>query len=316
MRMHVLAARFASGLLSLLLLSVVIFLCTQVLPGNAVTVALGEDARPEAVAELTRQLGLDRPLVEQYGMWLLGVLRGDLGVSISLKQAVGPLVLDRFLNSLSLACVTVLVAGFIAIPLGVVSAIREGRLTDKIVLLLSYVGVSIPDFVLAPLMIIAFAMPPLSILPSSGFVPLTVSPLQWGMHMVLPVLTLTMVLLAHLVRQTRSGMLEIIGSNYVRTARLKGIPEPIVILRHALPSGLTAAITVLALDVGYIMGSVVIVEEIFALPGLGRTMLYAIANRDIPLIQATTLLIGGIYILSMLVADLIQHTLNPKLSHP
>ena len=166
----------------------------------------------------------------------------------------------------------------------------------------------------APILIIVLASPPLSLLPSGGFVPLTESFRGWLAHMILPVIVLTFLLTAHLLRQTRSGMLEVLSSDYIRTARLKGLPERIVLWRHGLRNGLTTTIAVLALDIGYLMGSLVIVEEIFAYPGLGRLMVYSVANRDIPLVQSSALVIGAVYVVANLLADLAQAVLNPRVS--
>ncbi len=166
----------------------------------------------------------------------------------------------------------------------------------------------------APILIIVLASPPLSLLPSGGFVPFTESVGGWLAHMVLPVIVLTFLLTAHLLRQTRSGMLEVLSSDYIRTARLKGLPERIVLWRHGLRNGLTTTISVLALDIGYLMGSIVIVEEIFAYPGLGRLMVYSVANRDIPLVQGSALVIGAVYVAANLLADLAQGVLNPRLT--
>jgi len=168
--------------------------------------------------------------------------------------------------------------------------------------------------VVAPILIIVLASPPLSLLPSGGFVPLTESFQGWLAHMILPVIVLTFLLTAHLLRQTRSGMLEVLSSDYIRTARLKGLPERIVLWRHGLRNGLTTTIAVLALDIGYLMGSLVIVEEIFAYPGLGRLMVYSVANRDIPLVQSSALVIGAVYVVANLLADLAQAVLNPRVS--
>jgi peptide/nickel transport system permease protein len=300
------------GAVSLFLLSLIIFACTHLLPGDAATAILGENATPEALAALRERLGLDRPLPVQYLAWIGGLFHGDLGVSTTLNQPVLQLIAPAFGKSLSLALITLVIAGLVAIPLGVVAAVRRGRGVDAGILGASYIGISVPEFVIAPLLIMFLAGPPLQLLPSSGYAPFGDDPVRWAAHVVLPVTALTVVLIAHLMRQTRSGMLEVLASDYVRTARLKGLPERIVMRRHALRNGLTATITVLALDIGYLMGSIVVVEEIFAYPGLGRLVIYAVANRDLPLVQGTTLIIGGVYIAANLLADLAHGLLNPR----
>jgi peptide/nickel transport system permease protein len=306
--------RLFYGLLSLAILSLLIFACTHVLPGDAASAILGENATPEALHALRVRLGLDRPLGLQYAAWLAGALRGDLGASTTLNQPVVGVIGVHFANSMALAAITLVAAAAIAIPLGVIAAVRRGQALDAAILTSSYVGISIPDFVVGPLLILLFAAPPLQLLPSSGYVPLGESSRGWLSHIVLPATTLTVVLIAHLMRQTRSGMIDVLASDYVRTARLKGLPERIVLLRHVLRNGLTTSITVLALDFGYLLGSIVIVEEIFAYPGLGRLIVYAVANRDLPLVQGTTLIIGAVYIGANLLADWAHSLLNPRVA--
>ena len=316
MALAFIVGRLIYGLLSLLILSAIIFICTHLLPGDAAATILGEQATPEALAALRTRLGLDRPFIVQFMVWLAGMPQGDFGISATLNQPVGALIADRFANSLALAVAALIVAAFVAIPLGVVAAVRRGSRLDGAILGASYFGISIPDFVVAPVLIVLLASPPLNLFPSSGFTALTESFRGWASHIVLPVITLTFVLTAHLLRQTRSGMLDVLGSDYIRTARLKGLPERTVLWRHGLRNGLATTITVLALDVGYLMGSIVIVEEIFAFPGLGRLIVYAVANRDIPLVQGTALTIGAVYVVANLLADLLQAALNPRLRRP
>ncbi|HUK07053.1 MAG TPA: ABC transporter permease [Stellaceae bacterium] len=304
--------RLLHGLISLVILSLIIFVCTHLLPGDAATAILGDNATPAALAALRARLGLDRPLPLQYVMWLVGVLRGDFGVSTTLNQPVGELIGLHFANSVTLAAMTLTSAALIAVPLGVIAAVRRGKSLDATILAGSYLGISVPDFVIGPILIMLFAAPPLQLLPSSGYVAIQDSSLGWLAHIVLPTATLTMVLIAHLMRQTRSGMLDVLASDYIRTARLKGLPERMVLWRHALRNALTTSITVLALDFGYLMGSIVIVEEIFAYPGLGRLIVYAVANRDLPLVQGATLVIGAVYVGANLLADWAHGLLNPR----
>ena len=311
-----LARRLLYGLISLVILSAIIFACTHLLPGDAAVTILGEGATPEALTALRTRLGLDRPFAVQYLGWLSGIPRGDFGVSTTLNQPAGAVIAERFGHSLALAVSTILVAALLAIPLGVAAAAHRGSRLDVSILTASYLGISIPDFVVAPILIILLASPPLSLLPSSGYEPAAKSFAGWLSHMVLPVCVLAFLLVAHLLRQTRSGMLEVLSSDYVRTARLKGLPERVVLWRHAVRNGLATTVAVLALDIGYLMGSIVIVEEIFAYPGLGRLMVYAVGNRDIPLVQGTALVIGAVYVAANLLADLAQAALNPRVSRP
>jgi peptide/nickel transport system permease protein len=309
----VLRRRLLHAGLSLLLLSVIVFFSVQVLPGNAATALLADAATADQLARITRRLGLDQPIPIQYLRWLQGVLTGQFGISTTLNQSVSEIILPRLANSAALAALTLLAALLVSLPLGVFAALRSGRSSDLAILTFSYVGVSIPDFVLGPLLILAFAAPPLALFPATGSVALAVSPLAWLWHLVLPVGTLTLTLMAHLVRQTRSGMLGVLGAEFIRAARLRGLPEHQVVIRHALATGLSAAIAVLSIDLGYLMGSIIIVEEVFAYPGLGRTMIYAIANRDLPLVQAAALIIGATYVVATLGGDAVNAWLNPRL---
>ena len=307
--------RIFYAIVSLLVLSLIIFACTHLLPGDAASTILGENATPEALSALRDRLGLNRPLPMQYVGWLAGVLRGDFSVSTTLNQPVLQLIVPNFVNSMGLAAIALAAAALIAIPLGVIAAVRRGRAIDATILTGSYIGISIPDFVVAPILIMVLAGPPLQLLPSSGYVPLEQSPQEWLSHIVLPTAALTVVLIAHLMRQTRSSMLDVLASDYIRTARLKGLPERLVLWRHALRNGLSTSLSILALDIGYLLGSIVIVEEIFAYPGLGRITVYAVANRDLPLVQGTTLVIGAVYVLANLMADWAHALLNPKVGH-
>lgn len=307
--------RIARGLVSFLILTVVIFICVRLLPGDAAAAILGENATEEALAILRARMKLDEPVVYQFIDWSLSALRGDFGISTTLNQPVSALVLSGFSTSLLLAALSLFAATVIALPLGVWAALRQGRKADAAILSFSYMGVSIPDFVIGPLLIMVLASPPLGIFPSSGFVPLSQSPATSLYYLFLPCLALVIVLLAHLVRQTRSGILDVLNADFVRTARLKGMPESVVLVRHVLPSALTTTIAIIALDFGFLLGGVVIIEEIFAIPGLGRLTIYAVSNRDLPLVQAAALTIGMVYILATLAADIIQYVFNPRIKH-
>ena len=299
----------------LLGVATLVFSLIHLVPGDPAQAMLGDGAAPQDVDELRKSLGLDQPLFTQYVTFLRHAVTGDLGVSFRTGQPVTTMILERVPATAELAFAAMLVAIVIAIPLGVVAAMRRGGRSDAAILTSSYVGISIPEFVIGPLLIMLLASPPLRLFPSSGHVPFANDPLGWLWHVALPVMALTIVLVAHLMRQTRSGMLDVLASDYVRTARLKGLPEKIVIRRHALRNALTTTIVVLALDVGYLMGSIVVVEEIFAYPGLGRLIIYAVGNRDLPLVQGTTLVIGAVYVAANLLADLVHGLLNPRVGH-
>lgn len=301
-----------SAALTALLLSTFIFFATSYLPGDAATTILGDNATPEALAHLRERLGLDRPVAVQYVAWLSSALTGDLGISTTTTRPVTDLVLTSLGNSLVLAFPALVLSTVIGIALGLLAARRPGGRLDGTILLASYIGVSVPDFVVGPMLILIVSVAAIS-LPSSG-----IGSLQTGLgdvaaHLVLPILTLLTMALAHLIRQTRAGMLDVLSKDYIRTARLKGLSEDRVLRRHVLPNGLNSVIPIVALGVGYLLGNMVIVEEIFAYPGIGRLTIYAVANRDLPLIQGTTLTIGLVFIVSNIVGDLLQAWLDPRI---
>jgi peptide/nickel transport system permease protein len=309
---HVLR-RLASIAVILLLVSAIVFTAIHVLPGSAATLILGEYATPEALRTLERDMGLDRPLVVQYGAWIGQVVTGDWGVSLAMKQPVAPIVGHRLRNSAILAVVALAVVVVIGIPLGTLAALRRGRPLDLAIVTATYAGISVPEFVTGLGLLVVFAGPPLGWLPTSGYAELSSGMATWARHLVLPAATLTIVLLAHVVRQTRSGLADVLATPYIRTVRLKGASERRVVLRHALRNGLLPTITVLALDLGYLMGGIVVVEEVFAYPGLGRLIVYAVQNRDVPLLQMCALVVASIYVLANFAADLAYAWLDPRI---
>lgn len=301
--------------LVLLFISFIIFFVTHILPGSAATLILGEFATEEKLRTLEREMGLDRPWPIQYLTWITGVLSGHWGDSLVMKQPVTAIVKLRLKNSAFLALLSLLAVIVIAIPLGTLAALRQRSLFDLAIVTGSYIGISVPEFVTATLLILVFAGPRWQLFPTGGYQDLSQGLAGWFQHLILPSATLTLVLLAHVVRQTRSGLIEVLQSDYIRTARLKGAPERRVILRHALKNGLLPTITVIALDLGYLMGSIVVVEEVFAYPGMGRLIIYAIQNRDIPLLQMAILIIALVYALSNFAADMLYAALDPRIRY-
>lgn len=287
----------------------------MILPGNAAVMILGQYATPDALAALEKKLGLDQPFVVQYFKWIGGVVFGDFGKSLSMEQPIAPLVLFRLTNSAILAGLSLIVVIFIAIPLGVWASLRQNTPADRAIQLLSYLGISMPEFATGTLLVVFLAGPTLGFLPAGGYVPFSEGGVKAIKHLILPTTTLIIVLIAHIMRQTRSEMIEVMHTDYVRAARLKGLTERSVIIKHALRNALLPTVTVLASDIGYLIGSVVVVEEVFAYPGLGRLIIYAIGNRDIPLLQAATLVVASVYAFSNFAADLIYAWLNPKIRY-
>jgi peptide/nickel transport system permease protein len=307
--------RLASIVVVLVLISIIIFVAIHVLPGSAATLILGEYATPAALKTLEQEMGLDRPLVVQYGAWVRDVLTGRWGESLAMKQPVASVVALRLKNSATLAVAALVIVACIAIPLGTAAALSRGSLLDLAIVTATYVGISVPEFVTGMALLLILAGPSLGWFPTGGYAELSAGILTWARHLVLPAATLTIVLMAHVVRQTRSGLADVLSSPYIRTARLKGASERRVIMRHALRNGLVPTITVLALDLGYLMGGIVVVEEVFAYPGMGRLIIYAVQNRDVPLLQMCVLIVASVYTLANFGADLLYAWLDPRIRY-
>ena len=300
--------------LVLAVMSVLVFLVTQAMPGDVASMIAGQFASKEVVDAIAVKLGLDQPLIVQYGHWAAGILRGDLGRSLVLEQPIAPILLEALGRSLVLAVVALAVVAVVGIGLGVLAAVRRGKLTDQLVSGVSYLGIAVPDFFWAIVLVLVFGSY-LKLLPTGGYAPISDGFLPWASHLVLPVVTLVLMLLARIARLTRSSMIDVLQTNYVKFARAKGMPESVVILRHALKNALLPTITVLAIDFGLILGGVVVIETIFSYPGMGRLLLFAIQRHDLPLIQATILIVSAAYCLANLTADLLYAFVNPKIRH-
>lgn len=315
MTLGYLVRRFLAVILVLIVVTFAVFAITMILPGNAAIMILGEYGTDEAVAALERRLGLDRPWYIQYFDWVGGVIQGDFGQSLRLSLPVADVVGDAFWNSAFLAVTALVSVTIIAIPLGVLAAIKRGTVADLIIGIFSYIGASMPEFVTATLLLVFLAGPALGLLPAGGFVAPAESLGGFVSHVILPAATLGLILTAHISRQVRSEMSEVLSSDYIRAARLKGLRERRVIRRHALPNSLAPAVAVISLDIGYLLGGIIVVEEIFAWPGLGRLLIYALENRDLPVIQAITLLLATVYALSNLLSDIVIAILDPRVRY-
>ena len=315
MSARTLLRRLATTLLTVFIVSLLVFGITQVLPADPAVMLLGENATAEQLAVVRTQLGLDAPVWQQYLRWIGGVLRGDFGTSIDSGQPVGAVMSVALGRSLLLAALSLMLTLLLALPLGVIAALWRGRLTDLAVGLGSYVGVSVPEFVTATIVLVTLGNPALGWFPVTGFVPLTEDFWDGLAHLVLPVLTVSVILVAHVARMVRSELIDVLGTDYVRAARMKGLSPGRVLFRHALRNALLPAITVVALDIGYLLGGIIVVEQIFAFPGIGRALLVAINQRDLPSIQAGALIMATTYALANLLADLAYATLDKRISY-
>lgn len=298
----------------LVVISMLVFAITQVMPGDVAHTVAGQFATPEVIEAIRAQLGLNDPYYVQYWRWISGIIAGDFGRSIVMERPVGGLIAEAFSASAALAIASFLCVAVFGILLGVIAAVRRDKLVDHIVSAFTYIGISIPEFFWGIVLIICFANY-LQVLPSGGMGSFHESPVDWLAHIALPVITLTLTLVAHVSRLTRSSMLETLESQYVRNARAKGLSEGAVIFRHALPNALMPTITVLALDIGWLIGGIVVVEMVFSYPGIGRLLMFAIERHDLPLIQASILVVALIYCLANLLADLLYALVNPKIRY-
>ena len=305
--------RLAGALGVVLAMSVLIFAVVHILPGNVAYAILGEFATAENVRALEAKLGLNDPLPLQYWHWLSGMLRGDLGVSVVMQRSAAPLILEALGRSAILAVLAFVMVATGGIALGVFAATHQGRLSDRIATLAQLVFIATPEFFWGILVVLLFGSW-MQVLPATGYAPLDEAGfLAWASHLVLPVLVLACGLLAHVSRLTRSAMIEVLQSRYVLAARAKGFGELRVLWRHALPNALLPAITILAIDIGLLIGGVVVVETVFAYPGLGRLLVFAIEHHDLPLLQAGMMVVTAIYALANLAADLSYAVLNPRI---
>ena len=298
--------------ITLVLVSLIIFGVTQVLPGDVAEMLAGQMGTEETVKLLREKLGLNRPLYVQYLDWFWGFLTLDVGNSLSFDQPIMPLLLERIQRSLLLGGIALVEVTFFGIVMGVYAAVRKEKLFDNVASITSFIIISIPEFVSGSLMVLFLAGTWLRIFPAGGYAPLSDGFGDWAMHLILPSTTLTLILLAYVMRMTRSSMIEVLRQNYIRTAYLKGLPENTVIFRHALKNALLPTVTLIANNIGFLIGGIVIVEKVFAFPGLGQLMINAISYRDIPTLQSCAMVVGAIYIFANLAADLAYLYLNPK----
>lgn len=291
---------------------VVVFALVHLVPGDPVRIALGTRYTPEAYAALRQASGLDKPILEQFFGYLGSALTGDLGVSFRNGDPVTLILLERLPATVSLAVVGILIALLIALPAGIWSALHEGRLSDAIVRVASQFGVSIPDFWMGILLIALFATT-LGWLPTSGYRPLLEDPAGWLRHIVLPALTVGLVAAAIMTRYVRSAVLEVAAAGYVRTAKSKGLPPAVVTFRHTVRNALIPVLTITGIQLATILGGVIVVEVVFAWPGLGRLVYNAVAARDYPVIQGAVLLIAALFLLINLIVDALYAVVDPRI---
>jgi peptide/nickel transport system permease protein len=304
--------RLVFMVLVLVAVSVLVFTITALLPANVAYLILGPFAPPEQVRALELKLGLTDPVWLQYMRWAGGFLTGNLGESTLMNRPIAPILMEAIGRSLMLTGASFVLIAVLGIGLGVVAALRHGRPLDHAVSVATYLGIAVPEFFWSIVVIIIFASW-LGWLPASGYEPLSAGVGVWAKHLIAPTITLVFGHLAHVSRLTRSSMIEVMQSPYITAARAKGLPERVVVIHHALRNALLPAITVLAMDFGRLMGGIVVVETVFAYPGLGRLVVFSIQNRDLPTLQASILVVAAIYAIANLAADLLYARLNPRI---
>ena len=296
--------RLAYTLPVLWLVVSIVFLLIHIVPGDPIEQMLGEGARPADIQALRHLYGLDQPLGTQYLHYWRGVLHGDLGHSIRLNDSVTHLVLTRYPFTVELTAAALLVALLLAIPAGIAAALHRGRAQDHVVGVVSLLGLSFPPFALGPILILLVSIK-LGWLPVSGAGDLA--------HLILPAITMGSALAAILTRMVRTSMLEELGQDYIRTARAKGLPERVVVYKHALRNAMIPVLTLIGLQFGALLAGAIVTEKIFSWPGIGRLSVSAIENRDYPLLQGCILAIGLTYVLVNLVTDVLYMVVNPRI---
>lgn len=312
--MPLVARRLLAVAPTVLVVATVTFVALQVIPGDIAEIMLGVDARPEDLARLRREFGLDRPLVVRYLEWLGRLARGDLGTSISYREPVTRLVAARLPVTISVAFSAMLVAVVLALPLGIVAARRAWSPVDLGVLAGSQVGLAVPTFWMGILLLLGFAAA-LPVFPLQGYVALRASPTEWARHLVLPAVALGTERAAALVRLVRASVLEELGRDYVRTARSKGLAGGFVLRRHVLRNALIPVLTVAGLQLGYLMGGTIVIEQVFGLPGLGRLLLQGIFSRDLVIVQGAVIAIAIMFALLNLLVDLLYAVVDPRITY-
>ena len=304
--------RVAIGVLTLLVVSAIVFLATQVLPGNAAYAVLGRSANPVRLHETERQLHLNRGLADQYWIWLSGLLTGKLGTSLANGQPVWALVKPRLINSAVLVFLTGAIGAIAGVALGAVAALRKDSWFDHVTSTVALAVTSLPEFVVAIGLIILLSTVVWHVLPAVSLLPPGTYAWSQPELMILPVATLAIVIIPYIFRMMRAAMIEALESDYVEMARLKGAPERRIVLRHALPNAIAPTIQVIGLNFLYLAGGVVVVEFVFNFPGIGQGLVFAVGNRDIPVIQFIVLVLAAFYVCMNILTDVIALLATPR----
>ena len=309
------AIRIVLGLLTLFAVSVLIFVSTEILPGDVASAVLGQGATPETLAVFRAELGLDRPAYIRYFEWFFKAIQGDFGVAMTNKRVIIETLEPRFLNTMFLAGYAALIAVPLSVGLGIVAAINEGKAVDKVANVLSLMTISVPEFFIAYILILFLAVQ-YDIFPSLSTIFADMSFTERLYVAALPAATLTMLVMAHMLRMTRTSVLSIMSQPYIEMAFLKGLSRSHVILRHALPNAAAPIISVVALNLAYLIVGVVVIEVVFVYPGVGQYMVDGVSKRDLPVVQACGLIFAGAFVGLNTIADVLAILVNPRLRNP
>lgn len=303
--------RAGAGMLTLLIVSAVVFFITSLLPGDAAQMILGQNATPETVAALRQQLGLEQPLLVRYFSWLGGMLQGDFGISFASRLPVAQLMAQRIPATFELAAITTLICVPLALIIGIAAAMKRGSLLDRLLVVSLMATVAVPEFLVATVAVLIFAVE-LHWVSAMSFGSPDMDLLSYLKSYALPVLTLCCVLVAQMARMTRAAIVNQLDSPYLEMARLKGVSPLRAVLRHALPNAVGPIANSISLSLSYLFGGVIIIETIFSYPGLASALVDAVSNRDLPVVQFCVMLFAASYLLLLLAADILTIAFNPK----
>jgi len=310
--LRLIAQRLVISLLTLLLVAVIVFVVVELLPGDVATRILGRDATPETIALFRERMNLDAPPAERFATWLGGVVTGDLGYALTSGRPIVRILGPRIQNTLILSGLALLLYIPLSLVPAMLQAVFRDRPIDQFLSTLNLIAVSLPDFLLGTILLIAFAVT-VPLFPAMSLVDETSDVAEYLRACALPGLTLAIVMAAYAIRMLRDNLVEILDADFIRMAELKGMPRRKVLVRHALPNSLVPTLNITALNLGYVIGGVVIVERVFSYPGFGSLMVDALTLRDVPLIEATVLIAAAVYIVANLLADVGAILLNPRL---
>ena len=309
-----LARRLLATIPVMAIVAVLVFSMLRMTPGDPASIIAGPAATAADIAGIRDRLGLDRPIVEQFAIWIGNVLRGDFGESFFFKKSVASLIADRLEPTVALATTTLLLSIVVAVPLGVLAAHKQGTWVDRLVMGFSVLGFSVPVFVIGYVLIYVFAIE-LGWLPVQGYQPLREGLGGFLVRLVLPSLTLSVIYIALIARIVRTSVLEVLGEDYIRTARAKGLPRVTVLMRHALRNAAVPIVTVIGIGIALLIGGVVVTESVYSIPGLGRLTVDAVLARDYPTVQAVILLFSFVYVLLNLLVDVAYTFLDPRIRY-